>query len=117
LNSALTQALVIAAIGLPLLFLSLGLFYVVLSLIARIQDKRVAEPHPAVTGSAGLEADLAAQRAAAIAVALARAAAEQAPSRGEATRAIETRQEGASTWWTIRHQRQLGRQPQSRRGT
>ena len=102
-------ALAITAIGMTLLFLTLAFFYGLLSAMARfIEDKRSGSSSvETVAPDAGdAEAPL---RAAAIAVALARAGAEErAVSRGAPS-------PGPSPWWAAHHQRRLDPNPPVRR--
>jgi hypothetical protein len=117
LDNELFLALFITAVGMTLLFLSLGLFYGLLSLMTR-----VFKDHP--TGSGGPPAKPKAPvkvatrepevpeasdrlRAAVVAVALARAEAARG-SEGAAPRA-EGDAAGleASRWWSLHHQRRM----------
>jgi Na+-transporting methylmalonyl-CoA/oxaloacetate decarboxylase gamma subunit len=105
-------ALAITAIGMTLLFLTLAFFYGLLSAMARfIEDRRsgsgsVAAVAPDAPDAGDAEAPL---RAAAIAVALARAGAEDgAVSRGAPS-------PGPSPWWAAHHQRRLDPNPPRRR--
>jgi hypothetical protein len=110
----MSVALAITAIGMTLLFLTLAFFYGLLSLMASvIEDRRSERNSVPVTLPAGQDEE-AALRAAAIAVALARASAEAsivstgAPGQAEPA-------PGASPWWALHHQRSLGPNLPSRR--
>lgn len=121
MENSLAIALVIAAIGMSLLFLSLAFFYGLLSLLtATVRDRSPAaaqSEQAAAQGEEGGGREEAVLRAAAIAVALARAEAEHLASL-TATPALDAvgtpRQE--SSWWTLHHQRQLTLQQNARRG-
>lgn len=121
--SSLGVSLIITAIGMTLLFLSLVLFYGMLSLLtAFIKDKptppaqHVVERNESDTEEDRSGREESVLRAAAVAVALARAEAEQGSkcpteiTTGEAS----TRQQ-ASPWWSLHHQRQLTPYPNARR--
>jgi len=118
-------SLVIAGIGVPMLFLALamlcGLMYALTALTRerRGEGKREGKEgykegeEQGYKREAG-EQDLARQRAAIVGVALARAEAEGGrPSRPEAKEAPSPGR--VSPWWTLHHQRQLGRQPHTRK--
>jgi Na+-transporting methylmalonyl-CoA/oxaloacetate decarboxylase gamma subunit len=119
LDSSLGIALIITAIGMTLLFLSLVLFYGMLSLLtAVIKDKptppaqRVVERDDGDTKEDRSRREESVLRAAAVAIALARAEMEQVSkfSAGIATGEASTRQP-ASLWWSLHHQRQLTPHP------
>jgi Na+-transporting methylmalonyl-CoA/oxaloacetate decarboxylase gamma subunit len=107
-------ALAITAIGMTLLFLTLAFFYGLLSAMARfIEDRRSGNSDEAVVAPDGGDAD-APLRAAAIAVALARAGAEErAVPRGAPLPPQPS--PGPSPWWAAHHQRRLGPNPGVRR--
>ena len=107
-------ALAITAIGMTLLFLTLAFFYGLLSAMGSvIEDRRSGSKSVAVTPPAANDRE-AALRAAAIAVALARASAEEgAASAGALLHAGPS--SGTSPWWALHHQRSLGHNPPVRR--
>jgi Na+-transporting methylmalonyl-CoA/oxaloacetate decarboxylase gamma subunit len=114
MDNALITALIIAAVGMTLLFLFLLLFYGMLSLLtAAVKDKPSTSAQPR-REEEGEKAEEAVLRAAAVAVALARAEAEQgsslpapAPSQALAGR--------VSPWWALHHQRQVTTHQTTRR--
>lgn len=114
MEEPLPVALVISAIGMTLLFLSLVLFYGMLSLLTSVTQERA-------TASASPEAEPVGEseimlRAAAIAVAMARAEADAGPSpvSSRATVGIAGRGQ-ISPWWALHHQRQMVTHPKARR--
>jgi Na+-transporting methylmalonyl-CoA/oxaloacetate decarboxylase gamma subunit len=117
LEDSLVTALIITAIGMTLLFLSLALFYGLLSLMTALLRERSAEAdgararegEQAAGPGAGKGARL---RAAALAVALARAEAEQGTG---LVPGDEVRGEAVSSWWALHHQRRLAFAPKARR--
>ena len=126
MDSPVVTALVITGIGVPMLFLALamlcGLMYALTALTREGREegyKGEGEEgnkegrKQGYKGEAG-EQDLARQRAAIVGVALARAEAECGrPSRPEVK---ETQSAShVSPWWTLHHQRQLARQPHTRK--
>ena len=120
MDSAITSALVIALIGMTLLFLSLIFFYGMLSLLTAVVKDRAASGRQKGEGSRG-EGETGARPeevlwAAAIAVALARAETE---GRSDVTVAavpgVTGAEPAASPWWSLHHQRQLGSHPSVRR--
>lgn len=120
--SSLGISLIITAIGMTLLFLSLVLFYGMLSLLtAFIKDKptpptqHVVERNEGSTEKDRSRREESVLRAAAVAVALARAETEQSSKfPAEITTEASTRQQ-ASPWWSLHHQRQLTPYPNPRR--
>jgi Na+-transporting methylmalonyl-CoA/oxaloacetate decarboxylase gamma subunit len=103
-------ALAITAIGMTLLFLSLAFFYGLLSFMAStIRDRRSGIDGAAVAPPAN-EDQGTALRAAAIAVALARANAEESARSREAPLEAQPLA-GTSPWWALYHQRSLGPKP------
>jgi Na+-transporting methylmalonyl-CoA/oxaloacetate decarboxylase gamma subunit len=118
-NSTLT-ALVIAVIGMSLLFLSLIFFYGLLSFLTAVVKDRPAPDRQKSEASRGEGARGTRPdevlRAAAIAVALARAEAEERPGLTRAAGPGVTSAEPAiSPWWSLHHQRRLGSNPSVRR--
>jgi Na+-transporting methylmalonyl-CoA/oxaloacetate decarboxylase gamma subunit len=117
MQPSLTTALSLSAIGMALLFLALVLFYGLLSLMMAVLRDR---PSP----STGAEAQLGAEpgeeerifEATAIAVAMARAEAEERPSAsGPPARDKSERARLASPWWELHHQRRLALGSKARR--
>jgi hypothetical protein len=114
------SALVIALIGMTLLFLSLIFFYGLLSLItAVIKDrptpKRAQAEVRTSQGERGIRPEEV-LRAAAVAVALARAEAEGGPGLAMRHGPSETTVESPiSPWWSLHHQRTLATNPNARR--
>lgn len=107
MENPIVAALVISIIGMPLLFLALALFYGLLSLMTSVlRDSGAPQARPAQAEMVPGE-DKARLQAAALAVAIARAGAEQAP--GPATVAVGDKAAPgqASSWWTLHHQRQM----------
>ena len=107
-------ALIIAGIGMTLLFLSLALFYGLLLLLTRLFPERKKAGMPDMTGTVQANEGVGAAgstklRAAAIAVALARAEAEKEQAASD--RAIGRKKadtSDVSPWWRLHHQRQMG---------
>jgi len=117
-DNSLVVALGISVVGMTLLFLALIFFYGLLSVLTALF--RVRPPAEAEGGQdrdgtrAGRDRVL--LRAAAVAVALARAEAEQAPPRGEPyARDERGTAQATSPWWALHHQRELARNPGTRR--
>jgi hypothetical protein len=114
MEEPLPVALVISAIGMTLLFLSLVLFYGLLSLLTSVTQERA-------TSGVSPEAEVVGEhetmlRAAAIAVAMARAEAEAPPSPAGSPATIETADRGQiSPWWALHHQREMIPHPKARR--
>ena len=113
----MATALAITVVGMTILFLTLVFFYGLMVLITTVLKDPEAAPEqsagdtPKVSG--GQEAML---RAAAIAVAMARAEAEQRsgmpPTLGEGMGADPS---STSPWWTFHHQRRLRPDSRARR--
>jgi hypothetical protein len=114
MEEPLPVALVISAIGMTLLFLSLVLFYGLLSLLTSVTQKRA-------TSGASPEAEPVGEpetmlRAAAIAVAMARAEAEARPGPAGSPATAEIADRGQpSSWWALHHERQMIPHPRARR--
>ncbi|MFN2227917.1 MAG: OadG family protein [Anaerolineae bacterium] len=111
--------LMITVLGMGLLFLALTFFYGLLTAMARLLQDRagarkehravapvqpVTEPQSVVAGSE----EEARWQAAVVAVALARAALPAARTHGPAR--PSTGEAAASAWWSLHHQRRLGRE-------
>ena len=123
MESPIAAALVITAIGMTLLFLALAFFYGLMALMTSVIKDRPAarassterEEGPGAARPVGHSED-ALLRAAAIAVAIARAEAEQ----GLNLVGTPAQEEAAATsllspWWALHHQRQLALHSDRRR--
>jgi hypothetical protein len=114
MEEPLPTALVISAIGMTLLFLSLVLFYGMLSLLTSVTQERAPAGASAEAGPEGEPEPM--LRAAAIAVAMARAEAEARPSPVDSPAPVEVADRGQiSPWWALHHQRQVTPHPNARR--
>lgn len=117
MEDPLVVSLIIAGIGMTLLFLTLGFFYGLLSwMTATLQDRPATSLNAAGGNVEGAGEEEATIQAAVIAVALARARAEQGVSPVSAR--PEEPAAGAqlvSPWWALHHQRQLALNPKTRR--
>jgi len=117
-DNSLVVALGITVVGMTLLFLALIFFYGLLSLLTALF--RVRPPAEAEEGrdrdSARPGQERTLLRAAAVAVALARAEAEQtaAPPAPHA-HDEQAMPRSTSPWWLLHHQRELARNPGTRR--
>jgi Na+-transporting methylmalonyl-CoA/oxaloacetate decarboxylase gamma subunit len=116
MEEPLPVALVISAIGMTLLFLSLILFYGMLSLLMSVTRERATSGAAPEAEPAGAPETMLRAAAIAIAVAIARAEAEPGPSLVDlaATAGIAGRGQ-VSPWWTLHHQRQMIPHPKARR--
>ena len=113
MENPLTTSLVISAIGISLLFLSLVLFYGILSLLTAITRERAGEAERQEPEEHGPEHR--ALQAAAIAIALARIETAQGPgSAGKAAGASPGALDAAS-WWSVHHQQRLAEEKRRRR--
>jgi Na+-transporting methylmalonyl-CoA/oxaloacetate decarboxylase gamma subunit len=119
LDNPLGIALLIAAVGMSLLFLSLAFFYGLLSfLTATVKDQPASPAQQAAGRDQGKAAEDKCEeeepllRAAAVAIALARAEAEVGHSLA-ATPAMDGTPGGqpVSPWWSLHHQRQMSLEP------
>jgi hypothetical protein len=119
LDETVPLALLISLVGMTLLFLALGFFYVLLSLITKVLRDPDSSAEPAEEQRPVVAPDSAPDkvlRAAAIGVALARAQAEEngrlrgVPQPGETTTGPEV-----SPWWALHHQRHVASHPKARR--
>jgi Na+-transporting methylmalonyl-CoA/oxaloacetate decarboxylase gamma subunit len=113
LYTPIAAALIISALGMPLLFLALAFFYGLLSLMTSAIAERQAPPAAPEAAETAPAEDQVLLQAAALAVALARAEAEQTSSLGPVGVQDEAVSQHVSPWWTLHHQRQLtsGRYP------
>ena len=112
MENSLTTSLVITAIGMTLLFLSLVLFYGILSLLTAItRERHSASPLQQLKEHASEKRAL---QAAAIAIALARTEAAQQTTLDGGTATPSN--EGALTpWWSLHHQQRLAAEKRLRR--
>jgi Na+-transporting methylmalonyl-CoA/oxaloacetate decarboxylase gamma subunit len=119
-DSSITSALMIALIGMTLLFLSLIFFYGLLSLLTAVIKDRPAPDRHTREGKSG-DGEMKARpeevlRAAVVAVALARAEAEERPDlTTTSVPGAASAEPAVSPWWSLHHQRQLGVNPSPRR--
>ena len=108
MESPIAAALVITAIGMTLLFLALAFFYGLMALMTAVMKDRPAARAPSAEQGEGPGEEGALLQAVVIAVAVARAEAEQ----GFSLAGIPVQEEAAtpgllSPWWALHHQRQL----------
>jgi hypothetical protein len=109
-DDSLAIALGISAIGMTLLFLALGFFYILLTLMtAVIKDRPSSQAARAGVQDGGTGEEEARLRAAAVAVALARAEAEQEGPGSVSPAALGESDVSrpVSPWWALHHQRKL----------
>ena len=116
MDNPLVTVLVISVIGMSLLFLSLVLFYGIISLLTAVTRERSSAP-PGSADGAEVRKDAPAERAlraAAVAIALARAQARGAgKARDFLTPASADRD--VTSWWSLHHQHRLVRKGKTRR--
>ena len=117
MDDSLVTALIISAIGMTLLFLSLILFYGIISLLTAVTRDRSA-PSPGRTDSAEEQGDAPADRplrAAAIAIALARAEAEGEAGKASVSLSLASGDRDVTPWWSLHHQHRLAGKGKPRR--
>ena len=117
MENDLVTALVISAIGMSLLFLSLILFYGIISLLTTVTRERRATP-PGRKDGAEEQRDAPsarARQAAAIAVALARAGAEGEAGQASRSVPLASGERGVTPWWSLHHQHRLAGKGKPRR--
>jgi hypothetical protein len=109
LENPLVTALLITAIGVSLLFLSLVLFYGIISLLTAVtRDRSEISPAGAdIAEERGGAPERRALQAAAIAIALARAEVEQRPGALNGASASAFSDRDATRWWSLHHQHRL----------
>lgn len=112
MENPILAALAISLLGMPLLFLALGLFYGLLTLLTSTVRDRAAQPAAQPAPEAADEAHEPRLRAAALAVALARARAEPPGTIGE----LSAEATPLSAWWALHHGRKLAPGADPRRG-
>ena len=117
MEEPLVTALFITVVGMTLLFLSLVLFYGLLTLMTAVLKDRKSEQEGEIAYEGRKEVprdgrEGAVLKAAALAVALARAEMEK-----EGDQAVDEHSAAGtdSSWWTLHHQRRLARAPKARR--
>ena len=117
MENSLATALVITAIGMTLLFLSLVLFYGIIALLTAATRERARKPHGAAVAveELGNALDSRALQAAAIAVALARAEAEQSRDAFSDVPALGSSGHDVTPWWSMYHQHRLAEKNRPRR--
>jgi len=117
LESSLATTLVITAIGMSLLFLSLILFYGIISLLTAVtRQKPVPPPQGTKSPPERKEArDNRVLQAAAIAIALARSESEASPARHGDVVILPPGARTVSPWWQLHHQHQLAETRKPRR--
>ena len=113
MENPLTTSLVLTAIGMSLLFLSLVLFYGILSLLTAITRERAREaarqePEEHAPEKRPLQA-------AAIAIALARVEAAQGPGSAGNAAGLSAGTLDVTSWWSMHHQQRLAREKRPRR--
>lgn len=108
-EDSLVTVLMIAVLGMGLLFLALAFFYALLSGMGRVLRDRAAPPAAVSPQAPGHSGDEEARlQAAAVAVALARAGLP--PPHSGSPALLAGGQEGAGTasaWWSLHHQQRL----------
>ena len=117
MENSLATALIISAIGISLLFLSLILFYGIISLLTAVTRDRPATPPARANGAEeqkGAPADRALQ-AAAIAIVLARAEAEGAARKASSSAPLASGDRDLTPWWSLHHQHRLAKKREPRR--
>lgn len=114
MENSLGLTLLITAIGMSLLFLSLVLFYGIISLLTAVTGERPSTHSGSADSATGSVAgiDVSALQAAAIAIALARAAAEGGAG-GPILPGASDRD--VTTWWSLHHQHRLAEAGKPRR--
>lgn len=117
MDNPLVIVLIISAIGMSLLFLSLILFYGIISLLTAATRERHPTP---LAGKGGAEARREAPadrafRAAAVAIALARAEAEGQATRASGPAFQASGDRDLTPWWSLHHQHRLAGEGKPRR--
>lgn len=121
MDNPVTIALIIAGIGMTLLFLSLALFYGLLVLLTRLFPARQNGHTVPTAETPEIHGDFAAEQparlqVALVAVALARAEAELVLAKSHSATVNETAGSSeASPWWRLYHQHRVAPKPPSRR--
>ena len=113
MENPLTTSLVISAIGISLLFLSLVLFYGILSLLTAITRERAKETERQESEEHGPEHR--ALQAAAIAIALARIDTALGPGSAAQAAGASAGAPDTTSWWSVHHQQRLAREKRRRR--
>ena len=117
MDNSLVIVLIISAIGMSLLFLSLVLFYGIISLLTAATRERSAAPagRTAAAEALGEVPTDRALRAALVAIALARAEAEGHATRAGGSVPPTSGDHALRPWWTLHHQRRLAVKGKPRR--
>ena len=120
MDSPITVSLVISVIGMTLLFLTLLLFYFLLTLLGLASREQPAIEEPRATpesGSATFEEGR--SQAAVLGVALARVEAQSGPAPGRSAPRGGGRSDPrrSSPWWDLHHARRLESSSRPRRST
>jgi Na+-transporting methylmalonyl-CoA/oxaloacetate decarboxylase gamma subunit len=117
LENSLATALVITAIGMTLLFLSLVLFYGIIALLTAVTREGARKPNGAAVAAEELgdAIERRALQAAAIAVSLARAEAEQSRGAFSDVPSLASGGRDVTPWWSMHHQHRLAEKNRPRR--
>ena len=117
MESSWGTTLVITAIGMSLLFLSLVLFYGIISLLTAVTRERPATPSGRTDGAEGQQdaPEDRALQAAAIAIALARAEAERRTGFASDSVIPTFGDRDVTPWWSLHHQHRLAENRKPRR--
>jgi Na+-transporting methylmalonyl-CoA/oxaloacetate decarboxylase gamma subunit len=117
LENSLAIALVITAIGMTLLFLSLVLFYGIIALLTAVTRERPRKPPGGAVAveELGNALERRALQAAAIAVSLARAEAEQSHGAPGDLPSLASGDRDVTPWWSMHHQHRLTEKKAPRR--
>ena len=113
MENPLTTSLVITAIGMTLLFLSLVLFYGILSLLTAITRERAKEAEQQKSEEHAPKHR--ALQAAAIAIALARVEAAHGPGSAGEVADGSVGSHDVTSWWSMHHQQRLAGDKRPRR--
>jgi Na+-transporting methylmalonyl-CoA/oxaloacetate decarboxylase gamma subunit len=113
LENPLTTSLVLTAIGMSLLFLSLVLFYGILSLLTAITRERAREAEQQEPEEHAPQQR--ALQAAAIAIALARIETAQGPGSASEAASASAGTYDMTSWWSMHHQQRLAGEKRPRR--
>lgn len=117
MENPLGIALVITAIGMTLLFLSLVLFYGIIALLTAVTRERARKPPGGAVAveELGNALDSRALQAAAIAISLARAEADQSRGAFSDVPSLASGGRDVTPWWSMHHQLRLAEKNRPRR--
>ena len=117
MENPLVVVLIISAIGMTLLFLSLVLFYGIISLLTAATRERPSAPERKTTGAEakGEVPTDRALRAAAVAIALARAEAVGQAGKAGSYVSPASGDRDVTPWWSLHHQHRLAGKGKPRR--